>query len=262
MKLFSKIGLCIQSGKTLKQDLKDTLLLCQNFGNELHLLIAEQAGVESATLEEVLNELDHGALKVKQEFLRGESAQAILKVNEKIKFDLLIVPALLREGLIRYYTGSLARQLVQWANCSVLLIKPSKRRKPKSYGQLVCNIHEHPKSAHTLYTATKIAEGLNIRPLHIAIYASADENYQYFEGIKAKVELDESSLEIHRLKQRTGYSISQSAEKQQADLLLLNSPDTKLGYNGRLIGDELEYLFSELPSDLMLVHSFEDPKYR
>ena len=262
MKLFPKIGLCIQSGKTLKQDLKDTLLLCQNFGSELHLLISEKANIDARDLDAVLSELDPGDLVLHKNFLKGESAQAILKVNEQVKFDLLIVPALLREGLIRYYTGSLARQLVQWANCSVLLIKPSNRRKAKSYGQLVCNLNKHPKSAHTLFVASEIAKGLELKPWHIAIHTSDEGNYQYFESIKSKVHYEEEAVEMHYLKQRTGYSLSNSAEKHEADLLLINSPDTKLGYTGRMIGDDLEYLFSELPSDLMLVHSFNDPKFR
>ncbi len=262
MKLFPKIGLCIQAAKTLKRDLSDTFFLCQSFGKELHLLVSPAAGLDKPALEKVMQELDPGSLSIKINFIEAAVSEGILDLSKKEKLDLLIVPALRREGLIRYYTGSLARQLVQWADCSVLLIKPSKRIKAKSYRNLVCNLNHHPKSAHTLYTAREIAQGLQIHPWHVALHSSEQDDYQYFEPIRAKVSLPEDSVKLHRLKQRTGYSLNHSAEKYQADILLINSPDTKLGYNGRLIGDDLEYLFSELPSDLLLVHSFDDPKFR
>ena len=262
MKAFPKISLCIQDAVSLEQDLKDTIHLCQNFGESLQLLISEKAALDSDRLNQVLEKLSPGDLKIEAHYLKGEAGKAILEFNQKQKFDLLIVPALAREGLIRYYTGSIARQLVQWGNCSILLIKPSDRSRAKRYQNLVCNLNDHPKSAHTLFIANEIAGGLSLTPWHISIHSDEEGQFDYFNPIVAKVELIHENVNVQKLGPRTGYNLSQSALRQKADLLLINAPDTKLGYSGRLIGDELEYLFSELPSDLMLVHSFDDPKFR
>ena len=58
---------------------------------------------------------------------------------------------------------------------------------------------------------------------------------------------------------KRGYTIGHFTQQFNADLLVMNSPDTKLGFLDRVFTHDLEYILSELPSDLLIVHSSERP---
>jgi len=200
-------------------------------------------------------------------------------VADENKVDLLIAGAIPREGLLRYYKGSVARKLVRRANCSVLLmINPSQLK--SHCGKIVVNGIDHPKTPATIKTAISVAENLDASQLVIVEEVSE-------RAIKTKVE-DDSSLhktqqlqheierkEQHRVKNllseidydsnltidqnvvfgKPGYCINHFAESTCADLLIMNSPDTKLGLLDRVFTHDLEYVLSELPCDLLIVHS-------
>ena len=72
------------------------------------------------------------------------------------------------------------------------------------------------------------------------------------EGIKSELNLDVGQKCIFGKK---GYTISHFTEAHCADLLVMNSPDTKLGFLDRMFTHDLEYVLSELPCDLLIVHS-------
>jgi hypothetical protein len=54
---------------------------------------------------------------------------------------------------------------------------------------------------------------------------------------------------------KKGYSIGHFAETSKADLLMVNSPDTKLGFLDRVFTHDLEYILSDMPCDILIVHS-------
>ena len=54
---------------------------------------------------------------------------------------------------------------------------------------------------------------------------------------------------------KQGYCNGHFAETSAADLLVMNNPDTNLGFLDRVITHEFEYILSELPSHLLLVQS-------
>ena len=56
---------------------------------------------------------------------------------------------------------------------------------------------------------------------------------------------------------KEGYSIGHFAEIWGADLLVMNSPDKKLGFLDRFFPHDLEYVLSDMPCDLMIVHPKE-----
>jgi nucleotide-binding universal stress UspA family protein len=54
---------------------------------------------------------------------------------------------------------------------------------------------------------------------------------------------------------KPGYAIASYARKKQADLLIVNSPDSKLGLIDRLFTHDMEYILADLPCDVLIVHS-------
>ena len=56
---------------------------------------------------------------------------------------------------------------------------------------------------------------------------------------------------------KAGYTIGHFAAANRADLLVMNSPDSKLGIMDRVFTHELEYVLSDLPCCLMIVNQKE-----
>jgi nucleotide-binding universal stress UspA family protein len=54
---------------------------------------------------------------------------------------------------------------------------------------------------------------------------------------------------------KPGYTIAHYAKAKRADLLVVNSPDTKLGLLDRIFKHDLEYILADLPTDLLIVHT-------
>ena len=53
---------------------------------------------------------------------------------------------------------------------------------------------------------------------------------------------------------KKGYSISHYAEVKKASLLVMNSQDNRLGILDRFFTHDLEFVLSDMPCDLMIVH--------
>ena len=67
------------------------------------------------------------------------------------------------------------------------------------------------------------------------------------------------AMQIHEkiLYGKPGYEIVNFSRKKKADLLVLNSADRRLNFIDRLFPHGLEYILSDLPSNVLIVHSIE-----
>jgi hypothetical protein len=54
---------------------------------------------------------------------------------------------------------------------------------------------------------------------------------------------------------RQGYAIRQYAKNCNADLLAINSPDSKYGIIDRIFTHDMEYILEDLPCNVLIVHS-------
>lgn len=209
----------------------------------------------------------------------GDPASAILKVAEEQSVDLIIAGAEPREGLLRYYMGSVARRLVRKSNCSILLLTAPDREE-RICRRIVVNGLNHPKTPDTIKVAISVGENIRcselviveeVEPRKIGTKVEDDKSLQKASEARARIEevedsringiLDKIDVEgdLNILRKcifgKKGYTIGHFAETTHADLLVMNSPDTKLGFMDRVFTHDLEYILSELPCDLLIVHS-------
>lgn len=209
----------------------------------------------------------------------GKPVEVILNVCQQEKVDLLLAGALQNENLVRYFRGSIARKLSREAACSILLITdPKKESEPCS--RILVNGVSHPKTPDTVKTAVYIAGRLGAGELIIADEvetrevrvrvnddrglikaerkrrALAREEYRRIMQALKEVEVPEK-LEVSKkvLYGKRGYSIGHFAADQGVDMLVMNSPDTRLGLLDRLFTHDIEYVLSDLPCDLLIVHT-------
>jgi nucleotide-binding universal stress UspA family protein len=208
----------------------------------------------------------------------GDPADRILEKCREYEVDLLVAGALEKESLLKYFMGSVARKLCRRAKCSVLMLRePDTQAKPVR--KIVVEGSDHPKTVNTIETAIYIARQAGSAAVNIvqesdinkmALIRSENLSDNEAEEHKEKIFKEEDQrlndilactncgnleINIERIEGKPGYVISSYAREQKADLLMLNSPDTKLNILDRVFPHDIEYALSNLPCDLLIVHS-------
>lgn len=281
-KIFKTIATAITFSPNMEANIAESLRVRDMLGEKL--LLIHVGDKEKESEEEIINAMQRCGCSTKEVELiweTGDPVDAILKVAGERKVDLIVAGAQPREGLIRYYMGSIARRLVRKSNCSILLLtKPSQRERLGK--RIVVNGLDHPKTPQTIKTAIRLADQLEasqlviveeVEPSRIDTTIEDSESLQKASEAQKRIEKEENqridsiigdladearvSIVQKCIFGKKGYSIGHFAETTSADLLVMNSPDTKLGFLDRVFTHELEYILSELPSDLLIVHSQE-----
>ncbi len=208
----------------------------------------------------------------------GDPVERILEVCKEHDVDLLVTGALEKESLLKYFMGSVARTLCRRAKCSILMLRePDIKAKPIK--NIVVEGSDHPKTEKTIETAIYIAKQTKAEAVHViqeqnptklALIRSEEYAEGEMEANKAKMlkeedeklreilscaDCDSLKINLERHEGKPGFVISRFARENHADLLILNSPDTKLNLIDRVFPHDIEYALADLPCDLMIIHS-------
>ncbi len=232
-------------------------------------------------LELLVSQTDIDRDKVTIDFREGDPVRSILDSCKENKVDLLIAGAMKKENLLKFYTGSIARKLCRKAECSILLLTDRSviRNKCK---EIVVSGDNHDKTEGTVRTANYFGKVLGAE--HITIIDEIDpktggnaadddaeleatahkrkelkkQEDERIAQLENKLEKDGSIPVGHKcIFGKPGYTIGHYAAANKADLLVMNSPDSSLGLMDRVFTHDLEYVLSDLPCCLMIVHQNE-----
>ena len=279
-KPFKVIATAIAKSPNLEANIFESMRITSMLGDKLILIhVGKKTAEDESYFNEIIKNSDAQLADVELVWVEGDPASVILEVAKAKHVDLIIAGAVPREGLLKYYMGSVARRLVRGADCSILLLThPNKLQ--STCGKVVVNGLDHPKTADTIKIAASVATRLGsseltiveeVDPNKIGTKVEDDLSLEKANRAKQHIEKDEEKR-IHAILKdiqselnlkvgqkcifgKKGYTISHFTEAQCADLLVMNSPDTKLGFLDRMFTHDLEYILSELPSDLLIVHS-------
>lgn len=276
MQVFKKVLIGIAFSPNLKANMYEAIRISNMFGAEL---VGVHVGDKSAKKEAQLNAILDEAPKLKTPFKtiwqKGQPVDVILSTCQQENIDLLILGALQKENLYKYYVGSIARELTRKAPCSVLLlIKRSVIRVPCKH--IVVNGLKDDQTKETIATAFKVANHLGCKRITIVeeisqseldIKVSDDRSLRKATIAKERIKMREDSrvdkilqtincdditLKIQSIFGRRGYSIGHFAKVKRADLLIMNAP-LKTRLLDRIFPHDIEYILSELPTDLLIV---------
>jgi nucleotide-binding universal stress UspA family protein len=215
-------------------------------------------------------------------WMEGDPVDTILKLCKLNIVDLLVLGAIEKENIIKFYLGSIARNISRKAKCSVLLLtKPDDQ--PQRFKKIIVNGVENPKTVHTVNTAIYLAKHMNVKEVMIAnevhvpglAMAMADDSTAPEAKEIKKNMTEESEESLHSMinkcdtgdikitdkliKGKPGYAISKYAKDKKADLLVINSPDTNLNVFDRIFTHDIEFVLAELPCNVLIVHSRVNP---
>ena len=279
-KPFKVIVTAIAKSPNLEANILESMRITSMIGEKLILIhVGVRLEEDEKQFRSIIESSEVSLKDVELVWSNGDPVEVILKVASEKNVDLIIAGAQPKEGLLRYYLGSVARRLVRGADCSVLLLThPSKMK--NTCGKVVVNGLDHPKTPDTIRVAATVASNFGsseltiveeVDPVKIGKTVEDDLSLKKADRARSHIEKDEakrfegslqtikSELNLKVGQQcifgKKGYTISHFTESQCADLLVMNSPDTKLGFLDRMFTHDLEYVLSELPCDLLIVHS-------
>jgi nucleotide-binding universal stress UspA family protein len=273
-----KIGVAIAFSPRIQAILSEAARIKNILGAELILIHVGSYGEKEITrLKQLLAETGLGDRDdVKVFWEQGKPSQRILATCRNENVDLLIAGALRKEKLVRYYLGTIARKIIRKANCSVLLLtNPSVT--PQPFKNIVVDADDRPYVEESLRAACQIAIKDKTPWLHIvrelkmygltmtAAEQCSEEEYEAMRNnlVQAEIDTVEKILQqiphegikvnIKLVSGKSGFELSQFAQRKEADLLVIGAPDRRFSLFDRVFTHDQEYIFADLPCNLLII---------
>lgn len=272
---FKKIGLAIAFSPTSQALVKEAARLATLYEAKLFLV---HVGKKGATEEKLMQELVDMIMVVPTVLWReGNPVTEILSFCKSEAIDLLLAGALKKENLLQNYIGTVARKIMRKADCSILMIQnPSEERAPIQ--NIVVNAEDSPYVPQAIEVACYIAQLENAQWVHITrdikllgLVLTANEQctedeyhksmqhlvreeVEEVEKILSRVSHQNLKVNIKMLSGKPGYELAVFSERKKADLLIVGAPERRLSLLDRLFPHDLEYIFANLPCNLLVVN--------
>lgn len=282
---FKKILMGFAFSPNLKANVFEAMRLATFLdGNLFFLHVGEKTAAKEKTFLEILKDSPVGPKQVKILWEEGKPDKTIIAQCRLHNIDLLLLGALQRENLVKFYLGSIARKITRKAPCSVLLlIKPSVEQISSQH--MVVNAFDGEQTQTTIAAALKFAQALDIPKITLVeeisrskVAVDVDDDRSLRKATLRKEKLNR--LEISRVNEilsrfpaslkenklivsqsifgGRGYSIGHYAKVVRADLLITNAEKKNSSLWSRIFTKDLEHILSELPTDVLIVQKEEN----
>jgi len=234
--------------------------------------VGEEKQDTQIRLEEAIdrsNFHDHPPICIVQE---GTPADVLIDVAQRYDADLIIAGALAKEGLFKYYLGSVARSIARHAPCSVLLFTEP-QTKPRAIERIHCAVEYRDDSKKAVHVAACLAGYLDSNSLYFThSFSSSDikeekEAQQNPDLVRRIYQQEDKKLDdfIHKVgvyginyESRCLYDQSFSTtldftREINADLFIITGPTDRFSLWNRIFPQDLELALQHLPCDLLLI---------
>lgn len=282
---FETIAAAISFSPQCKYVLLGAKQLADKLGSTLILIhVGEKTSENENILDTMMAEVGINTNNTRVIWMEGDPVDTILKLCKLNIVDLLVLGAMEKENIIKFYLGSIARNISRKAKCSVLLLT-----KPTDQGQrfkkIIVNGVENPKTVHTVNTTIYLAKHLQVsdvtivNEIHVPGLAMAmaedstapqakeikrnltEEHEEILQSVRDKCDSGDIKITDKIIKGKPGYAISKYAKDKKADLLVINSPDSNLNLFDRIFTHDIEFILAELPCNVLIVHSRVNPPH-
>ncbi len=266
---------------SLKANVFEVTRLASYFNAALFFVhVGEKTLEKENAFQSLLKQCPEKPKKIEIHWTDGEPVETLTQACLDHNVDLLLLGALKRENVLKYYLGSIARKLTRKAPCSVLLmLNPSVERHPCKH--IVVNGFDSPQTLDTLKAAFYVGDALSsqkitlveeISEARVAISVSDDRTLREATLKKEKINRQEKirvkdlvkkiplakkedlKWETQSIFGRRGYSIGHYARVVRADLLVMNAQE-ETTFLSRFFPKDLEHILAELPTDVLIVKS-------
>lgn len=282
---YQKLGLAIAFSPRLEALLHEAARLKKLWQAQLVLIhVGEADEAAPQTLTSLLEKVGLSTADVIIRMEKGNPGKKILAICKEEKIDLLIAGALKKENLFQYYLGSIGRKILRKAECSVLLLlQPT--TEPKPFRTIVANADDGPYVQQTLSVACALSEAEQPDWLHVvreikmyglsiatAEHCSEEEYSQLKTDLVAEeinnvqrmldtISHEGVKVNIKILAGKSGFEAAQFAIRKKADLLVTAAPQRKFSILDRIFPHDQEYIFADLPCNLLIVNPGKEARH-
>ena len=277
---FKNILIGFAFSPNLKANVFEALRLSNSLNGSLYFLnVRKKTHIKNTKLNDILNLSPIKPKNINVLWKEGDAVKTIITQCKKNNIDLLLLGALQRENVLKFYLGSIARKITRKSPCSVLLlIKPSVEMVAKKH--IVVNAFKSSQTIDTISSAFEYADKLKIPKITLVdeinqseINVNVDDDISLKKATKKREEVTKKeelriseimkSIPSLLLKNKQvnsqsifgtrGYSIGHYARVARADLLVINSEEKRMSLWSKLFPKDLEYILSEIPTDVLIV---------
>jgi nucleotide-binding universal stress UspA family protein len=277
---FKNILIGFAFSPNLKANVFEALRLSNSLNGSLYFLhVGKKTHIKNTKLNDILNLSPIKPKNIIVIWKEGNAVKTIITQCKKNNIDLLLLGALQRENVLKFYLGSIARKITRKSPCSVLLlIKPSVEMVAKKH--IVVNAFKSSQTIDTISSAFEYADKLKIPKITLVdeinqseINVNVDDDISLKKATKKREEVTKKeelriseimkSIPSLLLKNKQvnsqsifgtrGYSIGHYARVARADLLVINSEEKRMSFWSKLFPKDLEYILSEIPTDVLIV---------
>ena len=277
---FKNILIGFAFSPNLKANVFEALRLSNSLNGSLYFLhVGKKTHIKNTKLNDILNLSPIKPKNIIVIWKEGDAVKTIITQFKKNNIDLLLLGALQRENVLKFYLGSIARKITRKSPCSVLLlIKPSVEMVAKKH--IVVNAFKSSQTIDTISSAFEYADKLKIPKITLVdeinqseINVNVDDDISLKKATKKREEVTKKeelriseivkSIPSLLLKNKQvnsqsifgtrGYSIGHYARVARADLLVINSEEKRMSLWSKLFPKDLEYILSEIPTDVLIV---------
>lgn len=201
---------------------------------------------------------------------------AILNAVAAHGIDLVLAGALEKERPLRYYLGSVARNLVREAPCSLMLLtEPQVRPEPMRRVVVVIDYseqalialtkairlaeHEEAEQVFVLRvlsqygTAMALSEGVRRERAHAYQTATRAKEQALLQDLVDAAGRSRAPIDARIIEGHTGYIAAQFSREHEADLLVMPSANRHSHFFERLFPSDMEWVLREIPCNLWVV---------
>lgn len=277
---FETIAVALSFSPYLDSLIKESFRLAEFSNAHIHFIhVGVPEDVKKAELNSAIQKHATPDIQYSLILKEGEIVDTILGVCKNIRVDLIIVGAFEKENMFKYYLGSISRMICRKAKCSVLILKEPNSEN-KTIKRVVVNGVENIKTLASIETAIYWAQKEGMKEIDVVFEDTlhdiskiiqhdateeerATATLQLYEEAKIKMQHIIEQVPAHKsihinnfiVTGKQGLCIGNFARENSASLLILNSPDTQLGFLDRIFPHGIEYCLEDLPSNLLIVHS-------
>ena len=164
---FKKIMVGFAFSPNLKANIYEALRMADYFRGEL---VFVHVGIKTPEKDSLFNQIVASSpiqsQKISVHWRVGDPIKTLIQASKDFCVDLILLGALKRENVLKFYLGSIARKITRKAKCSVLLlIKPSVERQPCQH--IVVNGFDSPQTKLTIEAAFMVANALGAKKISL-----------------------------------------------------------------------------------------------
>ncbi|MDC0107094.1 universal stress protein [Flavobacteriaceae bacterium] len=266
---------------SLRENVYEATRLAQYFNAALIFVhVGQKTPIKQVEFQRLLDECSPNQDQIQIYWKEGDPITTLARASKEFDVDLLLLGALKRENVVKYYLGSIARKLTRKAPCSVLLmLNPSVDWSP--YKHIVVNGFDSPQTQETVEAAFYIGKYLasdkitlvgEVSESRVTVSVNDDRSLRKVTLRKEKIDREEKMRFIDIIKKipdtiteglkyetqsifgRRGYSIGHYARVVRADLLVMNAKEEQRFFH-RFFPSDLDHMLTEIPTDLLIIRS-------